>query len=76
MVGIICPPGWDRVNCLAKIWGAKAGAFDSPGKKAIFKGELEVFYLKYDLDRNKNVKKSREILVGKNLNATSEQLKR
>ena len=20
-VGIICPPGWDRVNCLAKNWG-------------------------------------------------------
>ena len=24
VVGIICPPGWDRVNCLAKNWGAKA----------------------------------------------------
>ena len=21
VVGIICPPGWDRVNCLAKNWG-------------------------------------------------------
>ena len=44
--------------------------------KAIFKGKLEIFYHKHELDRNKNVKKSREILVGKNLNATSEQLKR
>ena len=24
VVGIICPPGWDRVNYLAKNWGAKA----------------------------------------------------
>ena len=24
VVGIICPPGWDKVNCLAKNWGAKA----------------------------------------------------
>ena len=24
VVGIICPPGLDRVNCLAKNWGAKA----------------------------------------------------
>ena len=23
VVGIICPPGWDRINCLAKNWGSK-----------------------------------------------------
>ena len=25
VVGIICPPGWDRVNCLAKNWGLLGG---------------------------------------------------
>ena len=24
VVGIICTPGWDRVNCSAKNWGAQA----------------------------------------------------
>ena len=25
VVGIICPPGWDRVNCLAKNWSLATG---------------------------------------------------
>ena len=33
VVGIICPPGWDKVNCSAKNWGAKAPpASDSPAR--------------------------------------------
>ena len=32
VVGIICPPGWDRVNCLAKNWGPPSPpAGDGPG---------------------------------------------
>ena len=44
--GIICPPGWDRVNCFAKNWGAKAPnpppPCDGPAVKEI---EFPQFFL-------------------------------